>query len=217
MKTESSECEVERMRVVDIETWERRDHFRLFQSYSHPYFSICADVEVTRLVAECETTGESFFARFLYSVMKTINSIPEFRYRIRGDSVVLHDVVHPSYTVMTAEHLFRFVTTRYDADLNTFLLRVRQDIDVSKSKVDLSDAPGVDDLIYVSSLRWVSFTSVTHPYDAAHPDSFPRITWGKHRLSEGRRWIPVSVMAHHGLCDGEHAARFYELLQAEIR
>ncbi len=205
------------MQIIDIDTWERRDHFRLFQSYSHPYFSICADVEVTRLVEECERTGQSFFARFLYAVMKTVNTIPEFRYRIRGDSVVLHDIVHPSYTVMTSEHLFRFVTTPFNPDQAAFLRKVREDIDASQSQIDLSDAPGVDDLVYISSLRWVSFTSVTHPFDAAHPDSFPRITWGKHRLLESGRWIPVSVMAHHGLCDGEHAARFYQLLQEEIR
>lgn len=208
--------EVIGMRWIDVETWERKRHYDLFRDYLNPYFTICADLDVTAFLSACGSRGTPFFATFLHFVMQSLNSLPEFRTRIRADGVVLHDVVHPSYTVMTEEGLFRFVTTPWDPDPAVFIPRVKADIEASKKTVDLSDAEGVDDLVYVSSLKWISFTMVSHPYDNRRPDSFPRITWGKYEEREGKMRIPVSVMAHHALCDGEHAALFYRRLQEAL-
>lgn len=201
---------------IDLETWERRKHYLLFKDYLNPYFSITAPVDVTRLLDDCHRNHIPFFAAFLHSVMKVLNRIPEFRYRIRTDGVVLHEVVHPSYTVMTEEKLFRFVTTPYSEDRADFIARVGTDIDAAKKTVSLEDPEGVDDLVFVSSLKWVAFSEVSHPYDNKRPDSFPRITWGKYVETDGKILIPVSVMAHHGLCDGEHAGAFYQHLQEEV-
>jgi chloramphenicol O-acetyltransferase type A len=201
---------------IDLETWERRQHYRLFKDYLNPYFSICAPVDITRLVEDCRRKHTPFFAAFLYCVMKVLNRIPEFRYRIRLEGVVFHEVVHPSYTVMTEEKLFRFVTTPFSDNRDEFITRVLNDIETSKKTVSLEDVEGVDDLVYVSSLKWVSFTEVSHPYDNKRPDSFPRITWGKYEENNGKVLFPVSVMAHHALCDGEHAGTFYQRLQEEV-
>ncbi|MDD3126752.1 MAG: chloramphenicol acetyltransferase [Candidatus Izemoplasmatales bacterium] len=201
---------------VDIVNWPRKNHYLLFKDFQNPFFNICANVEVTNLVEYANRNGFPFFATFLFLVMKTINKTLEFRYRIRENGVVLHDVVHPSYTVMTDEKLFRFVTTLYVSDMREFITNVTNDIFKSKKTISLEDAEGVDDLVYISSLKWVSFTSVSHPYDNKKIDSFPRVTWGKYYTDNNKIIIPVSVAAHHALCDGEHAAIFLNDLQKEI-
>lgn len=46
----------------------------------------------------------------------------------------------------------------------------------------------------------------------------PRITWGRYRETEsGRIMMPVSILAHHALVDGEHIAQFYANLEQEIK
>jgi chloramphenicol O-acetyltransferase type A len=201
---------------IDLETWNRKNHYLLYKDFLNPYFTISANVDVTRLIGYDKQNGFPFFASFLFLVMKVLNKIPEFRTRIRTDGVALHEIVHPSYTVMTEENLFRFVTTPFVEDMKTFVENVLADIDRSKKTVSLEDAEGVDDLVFVSSLKWLSFTSVSHPYDNKKPDSFPRITWGRYFPEGNKILIPLSVMAHHSLCDGEHACSFYNGLQNEI-
>jgi chloramphenicol O-acetyltransferase type A len=201
---------------IDINSWPRKNHYLLFKDYLNPFFNICANIEITNLINYSKRKGLPFFATFLFYVMKVINRTPEFRYRIRTDGVVLHDIVHPSYTVMTDELLFRFVTTFFTNNIDEFIANVTIDIANSKKTVSLEDIDGVDDLIYVSSLKWLSFTSVSHPYDNKKADSFPRVTWGKYFSENGKILIPLSVAVNHALCDGEHVAVFFNDLQKEI-
>lgn len=203
------------MKYINLDTWERTKHYQLFKTYSNPYFSVCANLDITAFMEHIRKNNLPFFASFLYFVMKVVNGIPEFKTRIRPDGVVEHDVVHPSYTVMTDESLFRFVTTPFIDDFVQFVRNVQEDVNAQKKVVDLADE-NRDDLIYISSLKWVSFTSVTHPTDEKNPDSFPRITWGKYFTDNEKILIPFSVMAHHSLCDGLHAGLIYLRLQAEI-
>lgn len=204
------------MLEIDLEHWSRKNHFLLFRDYTNPFFSICANVDITALLQWNKKRHLPFFGSFLFFVMKTLNQIPEFRYRIRNKGVVLHEMIHPSYTVMTDQNLFRFVTTPFVDDLETFVANVSADIEKYKSDVSLVDVEGVDDLVYISSVKWVTFTSVEHAFDQKNPDSFPRITWGKFVIENGKALIPVSVCAHHALCDGLHAGLFYENLQTAI-
>ena len=43
------------------ETWSRRQLFQLFKDYDDPYFNVCADVDVTELLACARGCGLSFF------------------------------------------------------------------------------------------------------------------------------------------------------------
>ena len=51
---------------------------------------------------------------------------------------------------------------------------------------------------------------------AGDDESNPRISWGKYAPDwRGRLMMPVTLMAHHGLVDGVHIARFYERLREQ--
>src|SRR5215831_17811010 len=46
---------------INLDTWKRREHFQIFSRLANPFWSICADVDVTRLRQEChEDKGQSF-------------------------------------------------------------------------------------------------------------------------------------------------------------
>ncbi|RYD86239.1 MAG: chloramphenicol acetyltransferase, partial [Sphingobacteriales bacterium] len=50
-----------------------------------------------------------------------------------------------------------------------------------------------------------------HPTNLDPSESVPKITFGKYREDAGRKLMPVSVEAHHGLVDGLHVARYFEI------
>ena len=203
------------MRQINIETWARRKHYEFFKAFDAPHFNVTANVDVTKLYTYAKESGQSFFKLFLYGAVKTANEIPELRYRIRGDEVVEHEIVHPSFTVMLDEDVFNFCAAKFSADLPTFLEEVTARMEQATEEVVVGDEEP-DDLLYITSVPWVTFTSITHPTNRQQQDSVPRIAWGKFERQGSRMVMPLSVQAHHALVDGVHIGKYYEKLQAWI-
>ncbi|MFO7176895.1 CatA-like O-acetyltransferase, partial [Enterococcus faecium] len=67
-----------------------------------------------------------------------------------------------------------------------------------------------DDLLYITSVPWVTFSSIMHPTHQQQHDSVPRIAWGKFEHQGERLVMPLSVQAHHALVDGVHIGKYYE-------
>lgn len=200
------------MKYIERETWKRKKHFDFFNAFDAPHFNVTTNVDVTELREFAKTSGHSFFKLFLYGAVKAANAIPEFRQRIRGDAVVEHDVVHPSFTVLRDDDLFNFCTVTFDEALPTFLDDVTTRMAQAGDEIVVGDEEP-DDLLYVTSVPWVTFTSIAHPTNRQREDSVPRIAWGKFTEHEGRLVMPLSVQAHHALMDGVHIGRYIETLQ----
>ncbi len=198
---------------IEIYTWKRKEHFDLFSKMDYPFFNICADLDITTFYKYIKENSEPFFNSFLYVASKAANQIEEFRYRIREDGIYLHDIVNPSFTVMSNDDLFSFCYSDYSDNYLVFKDRVRLSMDKVKEQGNLNEEPR-DDYLYITSLPWISFTSVSHPYSISKTDSIPRISWGKFKdNSDGSKTIPLSVCLHHGLADGFHAAKYFSLMQ----
>ncbi len=201
------------MRYLDIENWDRKAHFMYFKELDYPHFNICGNVDITEFIRYIKDRGDSFFLAFLYAAVKAANSIDEFRYRIREDKVVVHDIVSPSFTIMTAKEVFSFCTAGFIDDYADFYRQASEEMESSKNSVNIEDEPGRDDLLYITSIPWVSFTGITHPIHMKNVDSIPRISWGKYFEENGRVKLPLSVQAHHALVDGAHIGQYFNKLQ----
>jgi chloramphenicol O-acetyltransferase type A len=86
-----------------------------------------------------------------------------------------------------------------------------------RAQPDLDATAGRDDVVYMSSIPWVSFTSFTHPMPTYTGDSIPRFAWGKFFDEGGTLKMPVAVQGHHAVMDGLHMGRWYERLQDDLR
>jgi chloramphenicol O-acetyltransferase type A len=201
------------MRTIDMQTWSRREHFKVFRAFDHPHFSMCADVDLTTFYQVVKQRGFSFTVAIVYVLSRAANAIPEFRYRIREGKVVEHEIVHPSVTILTDEDLFSFCTIDYAENFSEFAARTAERIAHVKENLTLKDEPGQDDLLFMSAIPWVSFTSFTHPLHLQPADSVPRLAWGKFFEDGKYLKMPLSVQGHHALIDGIHMGRFYEEVQ----
>jgi chloramphenicol O-acetyltransferase type A len=198
------------MRHIDMGTWPRREHFALYSGFDHPHFGMCADVDVTAFFPAVGERGYSITVAVVYVISRAANAVPEFRYRIRGEEVVEHEVVHPSMTVLTDEDVFGFCTLEYVEDFSEFAPSAAQGIAYAREHPTLEDEPGRDDLLFMTAIPWVSFTSFMHPLHLQPPDSVPRFAWGRF-FEEGHSLkMPLAVQGHHALMDGVHAGKFYQ-------
>lgn len=206
----------EDVRAIDLATWRRRKHFELFQGMAYPYFSLCVEVDVEALVRAVAGKRASFTSHLVYVLTRTANSIPEFRQRIRGDRVVEHRVVHPPITLLSEDDLFSFCLLEYVEKASAFVQAADAAFDRARRHPSIEDEPGRDGCLFMTTIPWISFTSMTHPVPLSPPDSIPRIAWGRYRAQTDRLAMPLSVQAHHALMDGIHVARFFERVQGLI-
>ena len=201
------------MRYIDMHTWPRRRHFDMFKAITYPHFGLCASVDITVFRALACERELSFTVALAYLLARAANGIPEFRQRIRGEQVVEHDVVHPSMTVLTPGDLFSFCTVPYTEDFSTFAARAAEAMARVRAHPVLEDEPEQDDLLFMTSIPWVSFTGLQHPIDLEQVDSVPRIAWGRFRAVGDHLEMPLSIQVHHALMDGVHAGRYFEQVQ----
>ena len=76
--------------IIDIETWERKSNYEFFKSLQDPAISITSEVECGGAKARAKAAGQSFFLHYLYAVLRAVNEIPEFRFRIDAEGNVVY-------------------------------------------------------------------------------------------------------------------------------
>ncbi|HUQ33244.1 MAG TPA: chloramphenicol acetyltransferase [Pyrinomonadaceae bacterium] len=203
---------------LDIETWNRRRQFEFFKDYANPFFNICAEVDVTRLRGLTRFVKDiSFLVAYHFFSIKAANEVEQFRYRLRGDRVLVHDRIHAGTTLLLADETFTFVYFDYTDDFAVFHARAVEAIESAKAGAsDLDQRADRDDLIYHSVIPWITFTSISHARKGDGPESVPKITFGKYREDNDRIRMPVSVEVHHALMDGLHVGRYFEKLESYL-
>ena len=201
------------MRHIDMQTWSRREHFGFFSTFDYPHFSMCANVDLTTFYPVVKQRGFSFTMAIVYALSRAANAIPEFRYRIRAGNVVEHEIVHPAITILTDEDLFSFCTFDYVEDFSGFAAKAAERMAYMKAHPVVENEPGQDDLLYMTVIPWVSFTSFMHPLQLHPADSVPRFAWGKFFEDGAFLKMPLSVQGHHALMDGLHIGKFYADVQ----
>ncbi len=201
------------MKFIDIENWNRKNHYNYFKQLDYPHFSICGNIDITIFYNYIKENDLPFFVSILYASTKAANDVKEFRYRIREDQVIEHKTVSPSFTVMTEGEVFSFCTSNFIEDFHQFKSNTIAEIENTKNNVRIEDEPGRDDLLYITCIPWISFTNLTHPISMNPVDSVPRIAWGKYFEDNGKIQLPLSVQAHHALVDGLHVGQYFQHFQ----
>ena len=201
------------MKKIHLEGWPRKDHYLFFKEFEFPYFSLCADMDISNFLPMIKENELSFTGAIMYLIGRVANGIPEFRQRIREEHPIEHDLVHPSATVLSKNDLFTFCTVYYQEDFLAFMKDAEDEIARVKKEPTLEEKIQDDSMLFMSSIPWVSFTGFMHPLRLMPGDSVPRFAWGKFRQDGTRTVMPLSVQGHHALMDGLHAGLFYEEFQ----
>jgi chloramphenicol O-acetyltransferase type A len=200
------------MRTVNMQTWSRRDHFELFNTFGYPHFGMCANVDLTKFYPAVKQHGHSLTIAMVYVITRVSNAIPEFRYRIRDEIVIEHEIVNSGFTFLTEEDTFRFCLAEYYEDFSAFAANASKCIAFAKENPLAKQAPQ-DNVLYMTAIPWVSFTGFLHPMRLKPEDSIPRFVWGKIFEEGNLLKMPLGVQGHHALIDGIHIGKFYAELQ----
>ena len=64
---------------VDIENWERKEHYKYYTEFLKVDYSLTTNLDITNFLDYCHKKGIKFYATFIYCLTKTINQIDNFR------------------------------------------------------------------------------------------------------------------------------------------
>lgn len=200
-------------RVIDIESWARKDHFRFFSQFEEPFFGVCVAVDCTRAYSKSKEDKTSFFLSYLHKSLLAANRTEPFRYRISEGQVFVYDAINASPTINRPDGTFGFAYIEFCEDFAQFQARAQKEIERIQNSSGLVPAVSGENVIHFSSTPWINFTSVSHARSFTFRDSCPKISFGKMTETEGKRSMPVSIHVHHALMDGFHVGEFIDEFQ----
>jgi chloramphenicol O-acetyltransferase type A len=203
-------------KYLNLETWVRRDLFEFFRGYQNPYFNICTQLDITGLMKVLrDRPGVSVSLAYHYFALRMANAIEPFHYRLENDQVVIYEAINGGTTVLLPNETFTYAYFNYHEDFDKFMLEAGEAI--SKVRAEGSLKPTMRyDLIYFTTLPWISFTSFAHARTPGRGESIPRIAFGKFLRDGDRTRLPISVEVHHALMDGLHVGRYFTLLEEAL-
>ena len=199
--------------IINLETWNRTEHYNLFRKYDVPFWSVSADINVTNAYRHCKAGGYSFAALYHWASAKAMNEIDAMKMRIENEMPVLFDTIHVSTTIARADGTFGFSFTPFDADFETFHEALRIETERVKAESGLQSPYSGSDVVYFTVLRKVRFTMMEHAHGLGDGAAIPFLTFGETFEENGRLLLPHSLRVHHSLVDGQHVGRYYERLE----
>lgn len=206
--------------VIDLERWERRDHFRYYMEKLPVEINVTVPVRVEGLLAWCHKHDRRFYAMLICLVTRAVNHTENLRFFRGPDGALCRwKRVVPNYTIFHADdHTFSDCWSEESEDLEVMYRTVTADMERFRDVKGIKARPGQPaNFFCVSCAPWISFTGYSSRVLNGAPQFFPVITAGKYeKHADGTVSMPLNLTIAHAVCDGYHIGRFFECLQAEI-
>jgi chloramphenicol O-acetyltransferase type A len=206
---------------LDVQTWARRDVFKFYRGFDKPYFNVCVRLDITSLLSRVrETTPPgskpNISLAYHYFALRVANEIEPFRYRLRGDKVLVHPMLHAGTTVLLPNGSFVLAYFDYHDEFSTFVVEARRAVDQAREEAVFLPRREHDARIHFTTLPWVAFTSFSHARNWGQEDSVPKIAFGKFTYEHERALLPFSIEVHHSLVDGSDVGRYLARLEEAL-
>ena len=204
---------------IDWEHWARRTHFSHYLREIPCTYDLTVTLDVTGLRRAVQAGRVRFYPALLWLTARVVNRQEELRLWVdEADRPWVYETLHPSYTVFHPEwETFSNLWTPYDPDWAAFernWLAVGERWGADPAFAPQPDMP--PNCFPFSMLPWTSFTSFQLGLPRGERFLLPAFTAGRCREKNGRVQLPLAGHFHHAACDGFHAARLFQELQAEL-
>ncbi|RWY53742.1 CatA-like O-acetyltransferase [Mucilaginibacter gilvus] len=198
---------------IELEGWLREDHFKLFNSFEEPYFSLNVEIDVTTAYQRAKELGVSFYLYYLHCAITAINTHENFRYRAINNEVFLYDQIDVTHVVLRPNGTFGFGFVPFVPALDEFVALAKTETERMLATKGLDLSVSYNNIIHFSAMPGIKFTGLTHARSFSYQDSSTKLSVGKVTEVHGKKMMPLSITVHHGLTDGLHVGQFIDIYQ----
>lgn len=200
--------------IIPLDSFQRKESVLFFKDFVNPNVSVTCKVDASECYRRAKALGEKFFIQYLHAIIRAANEIKELHYRFMPTGDIAHydkiDVLSP---IRFAGH-DSFTTLRlpYFTDRADFIISANEIIKNAEGGSAFGEEEGLEeyDVVLVSAIPDLPFTSISFTQKHRHGNDFPLINVGKME-ADGR--MPLGICVNHAFVDGEHLSRFYRLVQ----
>ena len=205
-------------KYIDMTAWDRTHLFRSYLGTDMPYIIIGADLDVTKLRQFTKEHHLSFYFSMIYMATRASDEIVNFRYRFQGEQVyeISRSTAFATHMRKGSE-LFHMVECNHYDTLTEFARKNHEKGEIPLPKSGLDQLKGRDDIINYTCIPWISYNHFFRTIAKCGIDCNPKISMGKWKEESGRILLPFSVQVHHGLMDGYHVGKYFNLLDTYLQ
>ena len=203
------------MQPVDPQKTPRAAAFALWMRAPMPMVTLFKTLDVTRLLKASRRRGRKFNMLLCWCVGKAASQVEEFFLLPVGDRLMRYERLAVNAVVTTRDGGINTCDIPFTDDLDRFnedYLRLTRQVHDTCSAYELGDEYMV---IGTSALTRYDLDGVVNIYAGIYNNPF--MIWSRYKKRLFRTTLAVSFQFHHTQMDGEHAARFLDILQHEIR
>ena len=210
---------MEHYKIIDMQTWPRREHYRYYTEALKVEFNMTAPVNVKNLLDFCHTHGYKFYPAAIYCVTKALCRIENFRmFKNAEGQLCVWDRIVPNFTFFHPDDCtFSDCWSEFSEDFPTFYANITADIEKYKDVKGIKTKPDQPANFYcVSCTPWTAFTGCSSRAAGGQPAYFPIVVMGKYEKHGAAVDMPVCITIAHAVADGYHAGLFFQYLQEEL-
>ena len=202
---------------VDLANWPRREFWNHYMNEVRCTYAMTAELDASRLLPALKRRGLKLYPALIHMLSQVVHRHEEFRYNTGpdGEPVLLRSLT-PSYTVFHSDdQTFSNLWTPYSPSFRAFHAAYLEDLRQYGGVHGFDGKPGLpENCFWISSIPWVRFTGFHLDIHTDGMDMSPIFTFGKCEPCAGQLRLPLCAQLHHAVCDGFHAARLFNEIQA---
>ena len=202
---------------IDLNTWDRKEHFEFFSRNATPHYCVAFNVDVTNLLHFTRTNKLSFYYSLVYLCTQTVNEIDAFLMETEDNKVYAIDQRIASFIDLAkGSTVFHVVCLPQQQDIFAFCSQAREQS--TNNPLTLQQSCQITDpKVIFSCLPWLDMTTCTNERDYTDAklkdDTAPIIVWGKYIQKDGKFTLNMTLDVNHRLIDGYHVGQFAQKLQ----
>ena len=203
---------------VNIAAWNRRESYEFFKEFQDPFVGIGVDLEVSQFYLFAKSQKLGVHHALLYATLAAANEFEPMSLRRKEDGVVSYDTIDMGCSVLKADGSFTFAYYAWihGESFEEFIARTKKITRTAAKGIPLDPRPNRTNLIYGTTLPWVSFTSFSHPKQGGG-HSIPRTVFGKIYERSGIWYLPFHLEVDHALMDGLDMANYLQAVEQKLR
>ncbi|MBO4246178.1 MAG: hypothetical protein J5892_05540 [Bacilli bacterium] len=202
------------MKVIDKNTWDRKDLFMHYDSCNNPFIYLTIPIDITNLYHFSKENNYPFYPTMGYVINKAVNQVDAFKYRKVDDEIIFYENINSNYTEMINEEKIGYFKVNYNSNFKAYIDEYNNQLKALKNGLLTSVDTLNHDEIWFSCAPWFNFTSLITPFNKE--TTIPQFIWDKFNKENDQVSINLMIMVHHGFADGYQINRFIKILETEI-
>lgn len=199
-------------RKTILKNYKRKQTFEHYDVMDNPFVVMNTKVDVTKIENFCKTHKHRY-ATIGWALMKAANQIEEMKVRFEDGNFVKYDLMNTEFMFPFKNHVAGYMACEMKDDLADFVKEYENKkaiFDETQKSIFAVDKGE----IWCTCEPWMQLNSILPPFDKK--DHTQEFIWDKIVKENGRYYINLCIMFHHGYLDGEQVGQFLEKLNEVI-